>query len=81
MALKIKKVIRKIKCSRVSSAEPIASLNLVREECQVPSDIPAKCHRSTSLGPELEKFVIREADLRTLMDRYFILDNIRLTIP
>lgn len=81
MAPKVKKAIKKIRSSRGSSIEPIASLNPVEEEHLVPSNVPIQCHRRTSIGPNQEKYEIREADFRRLKDKYFIPDSIRLTVP
>lgn len=81
MAPKMKRAIRKIKSSRVSSIVTTASLNLVDKEHPIPFDVPAKCHRRASLDPDQEKSMIREVDLRRLRDVYFILDSIRLTVP
>lgn len=81
MAPKEKIVIRKVKTPRINPIRTIMSLVPIKEGHPAPSSAPIKGHRRASLGPEQKRSEIKEAILRRLRKKYFILDNIRMTIP
>lgn len=54
---------------------------LTKEGCPTPFEVPVKKLRKASLGPELERSEIHEADLDRLRSIYSIPDDFRMTIP
>lgn len=80
MSPREKKAIRKVKVPRVESSDPLVNPVPIEEGCLVPSKVPVKQHRRASLGPELERFEIQEANLERLRKMYYVPKDVRMTI-
>lgn len=72
---------QKVRSSKLNPIEAVADPHLVEEGHLAPIIAIARPYRRASLGPDKQKSSIREKDLRRLRDKYFIFDDIRLTIP
>lgn len=84
MAPREKKAIRKLKIAWANPIETIANIGSTNEGHPILlaiSSTTVKRHTRASLGLELERSKIQEADIDRLRSMYSILDDFKLTFP